>query len=120
MFPHVRPVAPAADAGKAPKENGVAKSADKRSTPVAVAVPKTPKSVGQPTPAMVIAPAQCGWLLDSGSGYDLVSDNAVKGKDRKRIHGSSESVHLTTANGELRVDRAIELTRRQVPPWRRW
>ena len=39
-------------------------------------------SAGKPVPGCAVVP-DIGWIVDSGSGYDIVCNSAVSGKDRK-------------------------------------
>ena len=126
MFPHVRPATPAMNGkgnngnanndGKAKqnKTDGQDKGNQDTKVPSAVAIPAPTEGVGKPTstPILAVVPEGFGWILDSGSGYDIVADQAIKGKDRENIKSNDNPARLTTANGELEVSKSIALETR--------
>ena len=89
-FPHVRPVTPASKANPKSKAKASAKASadssrnngnEEPTVPVAPVVP-VQGSAGKPVPVCAIIP-DIGWIVDSGSGFDIVCDNAAIGKHRK-------------------------------------
>ena len=58
--------------------------------------PKTPKPVmAQP----------CRWVVDSGSGFDLVGRRMLPFMGRSEVRDCERSLILSTANGEIRADK---------------
>ena len=49
------------------------------------------------------------WIVDSGAGTDIVSDDVIKGKQRKMIRDKACPETLSTANGLVEISKEITL-----------
>ena len=66
------------------------------------------ESAGKPVPGCAVVP-DIGWIVDSGSGYDIVCDDAITGKDRESICRKPAPTVVQTANGMVDVDKQMML-----------
>ena len=49
------------------------------------------------------------WLMDTGSGFDLMSKKKLSNDDKKHVHWASSIITLLTANGKKQVDKAVKM-----------
>ena len=49
------------------------------------------------------------WLLDTGSGIDLMSKKKLSNDDKKHVHWATSIITLLTANGKKQVDKAVKM-----------
>ena len=101
---------PKAKAKAAPKSGDTAKTNTKEAeTITAATVVPVQESAGKPLPGCAVIP-DIGWIVDSGSGYDIVCDDAITGRDRESICQKPAPMVVQTANGTVDVDKQMTLT----------
>jgi len=55
------------------------------------------------------------WLFDSGSGHDLISVGDLSDQQLREVVPSAEMLQLQTANGDVSVDRCVDINIPSMP-----